>query len=340
MTTTGFQYNGLDLASILAPAISGADNNNTMTNYTTNSNPTTFLKPFITSTDTTAANLTPDYKYSYNSTGNSLDPLLFCPAYKFYGNSQAATTYTSGNLLTKYYSYIDIPNLVKKMFVVLVGGGGGGGGGGARKGGGASGGGGGGGGGINAYWVTYVSSVTQFNCSAGYGGNYGQPSSNTGLAPATNATNGSNVNGQTGTAGANSVFTYNGIDYSAQGGSSGSGGGTSTSTGGGGAGGAVGTGIYSTAGANGAASPYTGYQNTAGGNGGNPGNLNTTNTSGYLINPGLINMISLQIGAWNNSGHSLPYGQGGYGGNGDSSSNYGSSGQYGAPGCVIVFFYY
>ena len=225
------------------------------------------------------------------------------------------------------------------MFVVLVGGGGGGGGGGAKSGGGASGGGGGGGGGLCSSMINYESGFTTFSCTAGKGGFYGQPSNATTIAPGNLATSGTNGSGKSGTAGAASSFTYAGITYNSEGGDGGSGGGTLSSVGGKGGFG------YPMSGQNATGSKYTGIQNTAGGVGGQSGNLNTTNANGYLINPALINMTSSQtpLSSSLNGSPSVPlkYGAGGHGGKGDASgSNFGVAGEFGAPGCVIVFFYY
>jgi hypothetical protein len=341
---TGFQYNGLDLSDILAPAIAGAGNNNTMTNYTTSSNPISFLKPFNTSTYNSDLTLTPEYKYYY-STGSFLDPFYFCPRYVLYGNPQNGTA--SNSVLTSTTNNIIFSVTPKKMFVVLVGGGGGGGGGGAKSGGGASGGGGGGGGAIDSYWVDYVPGAASFSYIAGHGGFYGQPSNATTIAPGNLATSGSNGNGKIGTSGVASSFTYNGTTYStgtsgaASGG--GQGGGTNSAIGGAGGGGGGG-GAYTNVGAKGADSTYTGAQNTAGGVGGQPGNLNTNGYS-FLINPALINMTSSQTQLSNSQNINPPvpliYGAGGHGGKGDASgNNFGVAGEFGAPGCVIVFFYY
>ena len=334
-TPTGFQYNGLDLASILAPNIAGA----IMTNYTTNSNTIKFLQQFYTNTDVTSYmpppySLTPNYPYAYKT-----NSFLFCPAYIFYGNSQNADS--SGSVLTPVTATVNLPDKVKKMFAVVVGGGGGGGGGGAKSGGGSSGGGGGGGGALMSFMVYYTAGYTSFTYTAGSGGMYGQPSNATNTAPGAGGGS-SNTTGKSGSDGTASSFTYAGIINTANFGKGGTGGGTASSTGG--TGGAATFQSYMKSGASGAGSTYTGSQNTAGGVGGKPGNLNTTNTSGYLINPGLINMTSSQTQLSNSQNINPPvpliYGAGGHGGKGDSSSNFGVAGEFGAPGCVIVFFYY
>jgi hypothetical protein len=349
--STGIKYNNVDMSDILAI---DTTNYNIMTNYTNNQNQIIFKKPFNTSTNkTNNTELIPTYKFFY--AGVSFN---FCPRYNFHHNTQNATAY--GAVLKVLTSdNVSIPNasLLKKMLVVLVGGGGGGGGGAAEKDGGAGGGTGGGGGALGAYWVNYVAGVNSYSCSAGNGGNFGQPATPTNFGPGVMATNGANGHGKWGGDGSTSTFKYNGQFYSVNGGKGG-GPGLSSDGGGyhkssdGGAGG-VGAGDYFNNGENGTTTYNNNGQSTPGGYGGRPGNLNTPwvgdpplriQGNAYLINPSLINMASSQsqistrnIGTIRN----LIYGEGGKGGMGDARGyNYGTAGEYGAPGCVIVFFYY
>jgi hypothetical protein len=137
-----------------------------------------------------------------------------------------------------------------------------------------------------------------------------------------------------GGSGSSTTFIYNTITYTANGGS----GGTNT------AGGTAGTGaatittntIYSYTGNNGSTGSYGSTPNP-GGSGGKP-------KYGDIINTNLLNLISYQVSLTNNNistSTKLQYGEGGNGGQGDNeTTNYGINGEFGAPGCAFVFYFY
>jgi hypothetical protein len=350
-----------------------------MTRYKVNGNVLTFLPPFTFSTDAHGSNSTYAAKIPYSNGGTQFE---FCPKYRLhagraYYTSQSefdnftAVTDTSSNTS---FSNRTIPAGVKRMLAVCIGAGGGGGGGGAESGsssGGnadAGGGAGGGGGAMVSKMFDIVSGVNTYSCSIGSGGIYGQPNNRTSglLKPGKEDINGNLANGRPGGDGGYTIFTYNGIDISANGGGGGEGGKSNSEEGGGattangGAGGSVpGSTPLQKAGTDGASVSNQALANDItipGGIGGKCGNLNTTDITGVFVN---VDYISFESSQWTNTGSNatntdpvtstsnevnafnLKFGEGGHGGMGDDDgAHYGFAGEVGAPGCVIVFFYY
>ncbi len=350
-----------------------------MTGYKVNSvNDLTFLAPFTNNTESNSSNSTyaasiPGYKYN-----NTL--FQFCPKYVLHAGTAYYTSQITLNNFTAITTKLadtpisaqTIPAGVKRMLVVCIGAGGGGGGGGAENNndsGGeadAGGGAGGGGGAMFSQLFNIVSGFTTYTCSIGSGGSYGQPNdrSTNLLKPGIEATSGNLKNGRDGGAGGNTTFTYNGTTITANGGGGGVGGKSNSDTPGnaaGGAGGTVtGTAPLVKAGTKGAdvnsGTPLANGITNPGGIGGKCGNLNTSDADGFFVNTSYISFVSTQ---WTNTGSdvsnitqlsatsnqvtpfNLKYGEGGHGGMGDDNGNhYGFAGEVGAPGCVIVFFYY
>jgi len=367
--------NTVDISNIFQ-----AGTGTTMTGYTVNGvnggNNLTFLTPFTTNTDASGYNSDYAAKIPYSNGGKQFE---FCPKYRlhkgtaYYTNqttftSFTATADTSGNTNLNR----TIPAGVKRMLAVCIGGGGGGGGGGAEDrddsngesdaGGGA----GGGGGAMFSKMFDIDPSVNTYSCSIGSGGMCGQPNNRSELVkPGLEATFGNLKDGRPGKPGGNTVFTYNGTDISANGGGGGGGGQSNSDTpdtvvATGGAGGTV-TAITLNrkAGKNGADTNCVSGNNgeaVPGGIGGVCGNFDTTVPQGVFINK---NIISFESDQWTNTGTNNPnitsivtssntvdafnlkFGEGGHGGMGDDNgSHYGFAGEVGAPGCVIVFFYY
>jgi hypothetical protein len=357
-----------------------AGTNVTMTGYKVNSgNNLTFLAPFTNNTESNSSNSTyaasiPGYKY--NDTQFQFCPKYVLHAGTAYYTSQTtfdSFTATTTKQADTSISAQTIPAGVKRMLAVCIGAGGGGGGGGTEdssQSGGeadAGGGAGGGGGAMFSQLFNIASGVTTYTCSIGSGGIYGQPNNRSTnlLKPGIEDTNGNLKNGRDGTAGGNTTFTYNGTTIIANGGAGGVGGksnsdsaGTST----GGAGGTVtGSAPLVKAGTKGADTDSGGLANgitNPGGIGGKCGNLNTSDADGFFVNTSYVSFVSTQ---WTNTGSNatnitdldnvanpnqvtafnLMYGEGGHGGMGDDNGNhYGFAGEVGAPGCVIVFFYY
>ena len=267
-----------------------------------------------------------------------------------------------------------IPLGVKRMLAVCIGAGGGGGGGGAEDkddssgesdaGGGA----GGGGGAMFSQMFTVVSSATTYTCSIGSGGIYGQPNNRSSalLKPGKEDNDGNLKRGTGGGIGGNTTFTYNSTTITANGGYGGTGGKSNTDSdtttvASGGAGGSVTAASLPLirSGADGAQTDCGGGTNgqaIPGGIGGQSGNISTSYGDGYFINTTTIPLVSSQ---WTNTGSNsttlttlssssnevtafyLKYGEGGHGGMGDANgAHYGFAGEVGAPGCVIVFYYY
>jgi hypothetical protein len=352
----------------------------TMTGYKVNAgNDLTFLPPFTTGTDASGSNSTyaasiPGYKY--NGTQFQFCPKYQLHEGTAYYTSQVtfdSFTATTINRADTSISAQTIPAGVKKMLAVCIGGGGGGGGteasgdsgGQADAGGGA----GGGGGAMFSQLFNIASGVTTYTCSIGSGGIYGQPnnrSTTTGgiVKPGIESTSGDLKNGRDGTAGGNTTFTYNGTTITANGGAGGVGGRSNSDSPGNAVGGAGGTVTGSEplvkAGTKGAdvnsGTPLDNGITNPGGIGGKCGNLNTSDADGFFVNTSYVSFDSTQ---WTNTGSNatnitslaansnevtpfyLKYGEGGHGGMGDDNgSHYGFAGEVGAPGCVIVFYYY
>jgi hypothetical protein len=249
------------------------------------------------------------------------------PQYLFYpGNANTA----NGNVLgtTATYSGVPLPGATH-MLVILVGGGGGGGGGGGSSGD-DFGGGGGGSGGISAYYLT----AAPYSISVGYGGIYGYSAGNQTAGPGSirvfpPVTSGVDAGDATG-----SSITVSGITYSVNGGLRGGGG----NTGGGPPGLAASVvstnAIYSYSGNPGVIG-NTGLNGPPGGDGGVP-------QYSSIVNTNVISMTSLQTQLLTtnvNPIRNLFYGEGGKGGRGENADR-GANGEFGAPGCAIVFFYY
>jgi len=350
----------------------------TMTGYKVNSgNDLTFLAPFTNNTESNSSNSTyaasiPGYKYN----GTQFE---FCPKYVLhagtaYYTSQAtfdSFTATTTKQADTSISAQTIPAGVKRMLAVCIGAGGGGGGGGAENqsvsngeadaGGGA----GGGGGAMVSKMFNIASGFTTYELSIGSGGIYGQPNNRTTnlLKPGKEDTNGNLKNGRDGGAGGNTTFTYNSDTITANGGGGGVGGKSNSDSPGNAVGGAGGTVTGSAplvkAGTNGADVDSGALANgitIPGGIGGKCGNLNTSDADGFFVNTSYVSFDSTQ---WTNTGSNatnitslaansnevtpfyLKYGEGGHGGMGDDNgSHYGFAGEVGAPGCVIVFYYY
>ena len=192
--------------------------------------------------------------------------------------------------------------------------------------------GGGGAGGFRAITSQILSLNTAYSVTVGGGGSFGQPTSRTDVAEGTVATTGTNVKGQSGGGGGNSVFTYNSTAYTSSGGAFGTGGagGNDNTTGTGGTGGAVASTpspTISKAGSNGAAGTNNNAASQAGGAAGNTGNKGATNTY-QLLNYGILDIATTN------------YGNGGAGGQGEASNDWAGAGYNGRPGIVLVFYYY
>jgi len=333
--TTNFKVNGRDINTIFSAAGSADTSNNTLTNYTNNNSILKFFKPFYAGISTTANETTFNGDSRMYATANFLTNSAntrFCPPYAFYGgNANNSTNFTAG---TTASSTVTPPSGVTRMLVLLVGGGGGGGGGGSKSGGGAGGGGGGGSGGISIFSINYTSGT--YTVNVGYGGIYGYTSGNQANGPGDEDGTGPNFAGYGGGAGVDTSFNYSGITYTANGGFGG----------GGGAGGGGGTtGPAANANSTNAIYSYTGVAGSAGSYGStpNPGGAGGKPKYGDTININLINLVSAQTQKNSNNVNPtryLQYGEGGNGGKGDNTSTYGWNGEFGAPGCAIVFYFY
>lgn len=328
-----FSYKGFNLDDILSAKGSNDASNNTMTNYNINGTAQKFLKPFYAGTTSeTTYDADPRMYATVNFLYQGVAP-KFCPAYQLFGgNANTANAYTQG---TTAVSTVTPPNGVTRMLVIVVGGGGGGGGGGSKSGGGAGGGGGGGSGGISIYSIDIVSG--SFTVTVGYGGRYGYTDGNSAGGPGDEDNVSPNNPGYAGEAGLATTFEYNGQTYRANGGNGGGGGPESTSAGTGGTGATSYTieAIYYAAG-NAGANGGTGSTPNVGGAGGKPKYTSH-------INLNLINLISTQASLNTNNiatTYKLQYGEGGNGGKGDNTSSYGWNGEFGAPGCALVFYFY
>lgn len=316
----------------------------------------------------------------YKSSGSSISfcPKYILHGGTAYYTNQ--TTYdsftaTSTKRADTTLSATTIPTGVTGMGVVVIGAGGGGGGGGAESAndsGGqadAGGGAGGGGGAMKYQYFNIVSGNTTYSGTIGSGGIYGQPNNRTTnlLKPGKEDTNGNLKDGRSGGAGGDTSFTYNGTTLTASGGGGGGGGRSNTDSGGGesyatgGSGGTATTSTTDYSGENGETVSNASLPNGTtipGGTGGRCGNLNTSTNVGRFVNTNYISFVSPQ---WRNTGAdtnnitdldnvtnpngitetNLKYGEGGHGGMGDDNgSHYGFAGEVGAPGCIIIFFYY
>ena len=327
--TTNFKVNGRGINTMFAAAGAADGSNNTLTGYTTGSGTAIkFLKPFYTGTTKDASYNSDARMYATaNFLSNSLNT-KFCPSYNFFpGTANINNNYTAGTTTTT----VTPPTDVTRMLVILVGGGGGGGGGGSKSGGGAGGGGGGGSGGINIFSINIVSG--SFTINVGSGGLYGFSNGNQAEGPGDEDTTSPNADGFFGISGEETTFVYNSTNRTSKGGS---GGGAGTSSAGGTAGEGATTNtinsirIYSYAGNNGIAGSTGTSPNNQGGIGGKPKYNETINTN-------LLNIISNQVSSTSTK---LQYGEGGKGGNGDTADNWGWNGEFGAPGCGFVFYFY
>jgi hypothetical protein len=343
--TTYFSVNGININTIFAAAGAADGSNNTLTGYTTGSGTAIkFLKPFYAGISTTANetiyNTDPLMYATANFLSNSAN-LKFCPPYVFYkGNESTAftagssTTHSAGTTATT--SNVTPPVGVTRMLVILVGGGGGGGGGGSKSNGGAGGGGGGGAGAINIYSIPYTTG--NYTINVGGGGLYGYTNGNQAGGPGDEDNTSPNNPGAGGGSGTGTNIVYGGITHTTNGGSGGSGGANT-------AGGSAGTGattttinstlIYSYAGNNGSTGSY--------GSTANPGGAGGTPKYNETINTNILKVISNQVSLTNNNistSTKLQYGEGGKGGKGDNADNWGWNGEFGAPGCAFVFYFY
>ena len=346
-----------------------------MTGYRVNGLTYPYVAPFTIGTDASGDNSFYAAKIPYSNNGVQFE---FCPKYNIHACDPYYNNLTEFNAFTATATKKSdlnitgqtIPAGVKRMLAVCIGAGGGGGGGGAESasssGGNsdAGGGAGGGGGAMVSQMFNIVSGQTTYSAVIGSGGIYGQPNSRTTnlLKPGIEDTNGSNANGRPGGAGGNTTFTYNSTTITANGGGGGAGGQSNSEMGGGvsvasgGAGGAVsGSTPLQKAGTNGASVSNQALANDItipGGIGGKCGNLNTTNNQVFIN----LNLTSGQVALTGSNAttidpvtassnnitqYSLKIGEGGHGGMGDDDgAHYGFAGEVGAPGCVIVFFYY
>jgi hypothetical protein len=327
-----YKYKTYTFDNILAAAGTADTSNNILTNYKVNSVSLKFLKPFYTgTTNATTFDSNPkmysDVSYNSSSTVNK-----FCPKYTFYaGNANANDNQTEQSAAA--FTNIGPPSGATNMLVILVGGGGGGGGGNSNSSTRQPGGVGGGGGAIS---VIYVGAAV-YSLSVGKGGLYG-------LAPNATSTNGpgtngkSNGSGSAGATGGETSILVGGITYKANGGTGGEAGSTSA-VGEGGAAATTGTfTIYSYAGNNGASGSAGISTGGPGGDGGLP-------KFTEIINTNLLNLVSAQCSKRDDNIATttlLKYGEGGHGGRGDSGTtgDFARCGEYGAPGCAFVFFYY
>ncbi len=358
----GYKYtkNNLDVTTFFQTTTQDSSSNISIystNNYTFNFNnffTGKYLKPFTTSTSATT---TYGSANPIGFTINGTDIASYCcPIYDFYsGNTTDANTGANVDIPLYTANNISVKAGAVGMLVVLIGAGGGGGAGGSKSNAGATGGAGGGGGGLFAIYIPVSSST--YNITVGGGGKYGITNNNseTNLKPGQIDYDSPNNPGGAGGAGGNTTFTYNSTTYTCYGGSGGSGGpqGTGTVTGanGGIAGTISGSGTYTTIinqTGNNSPNVLNAGQRTPGGKGGLSGNYETNSYSSTnrLINGGLISLTSVQksINATNiPTTQGLIYGEGGNGGRGDGVSgtdDWGACGEYGACGCIFVFWYY
>lgn len=353
-----YTYKNIDIDTIFQSTTQDSSSNigtYSLANFKFNLSPffvSKYLKPFNTGT----TNSSSIYGYAKNIGYliNGVDIATYCcPKYTIVtGNYAPSGTGAFAVPPANNVNNQSVPANATGMLVVMIGGGGGGGGGGSRTGGGATGGSGGGGGGLFAVYIPISSST--YSMSIGGSGRYGGTNSNdeADLLPGQLDTDNPNNPGGSGLAGGDTTFTYNSNTYTCKGGSGGNGGPEGTGTTAGVAGGTVGS-VSGT-------SPYTIVVNVAGNNspnvtnvgeptpggrGGLSGNFadNSYTSTNTLINNTLINLLSPQVSRESNNiptTQKLYYGEGGNGGKGDHGSNWGYCGEYGAPGCVIIFWYY
>jgi hypothetical protein len=339
--TTNFKVNGIGINTIFAAAGAADGSNNTLTGYTTGSGTAIkFLKPFYTGISSTTNETTYNGDTRMYATANFLSSSLntkFCPSYVFYpGNTNNNNNYNSA---TSAISTVTPPEGVTRMLVLLVGGGGGGGGGASKSG--AGGGGGGGGGGSGGISIcSFPITNGSYTINIGYGGLYGYTVDNSVNGPGDEDSTSPNGNGSTGGMGVASSFLYDGSSCFALGGGGGTGGTSSFGGGGGGGAGAYAsdTLLYSFTGNAGSNGSYASSGGSfAGGAGGKPKYDN-------IINKNLFNVISSQVSLTSNNistSTKLQYGEGGNGGKGDNeTTNWGINGEFGAPGCGFVFYFY
>jgi hypothetical protein len=328
-STDTFLYKNQPLYYCLAAPHASDTYNVTLTNYIDafGTKTTKYLKKFYLGV-TNESTFDNDPKMRITAFSNGLlSNNYLCPPYLFYpGNANTASNYTIGTTAT--YSGVPLPGATH-MLVILVGGGGGGGGGGGTLGTGF-GGGGGGSGGISAYYLT----AAPYSISVGYGGIYGFSAFSQNDGPGFRRLFSSSENGVDAGDATGSSITVSGITYSVNGGLRGRGG----VTGGGPAGLAASVvstnAIYSYSGNPGVIG-NTGTNGPFGGDGGVP-------QYSSIVNTNVISMTSLQTQLLTtnvNPIRQLFYGEGGKGGRGENADK-GTNGEFGAPGCAIVFFYY
>ena len=359
-----FYYNNLYIENIIANislndasykfALNDA-NYNMITNYTTNGSSINFLKPFYIGTNNEAI-FNNDIRfyvstpYIYNGTQK------LCPPYYFYGGKQNWQDGWAEGLDIKYAGIP--PSGATEMLVILVGSGGGGGGGSSKAGGGSAGGGGGGGGQINVFHFNVVASMT-YSIFISKGGKYGYSFQNATAGPGGIDTSSPNSSGYPGSVGTYTSFTYNNVTRYASSGFPGSGAASGTTGGAGGAGGND-TGTVAkpaglTAWSSGSIYSYNGNSGSVGGGANDtttkPGGVGGTPSYENIINPNVVNLTYwvpesfypgtlLNTRQFENNTSYILYGQGGSGGRGDSAGDWGANGEFGAPGCVIIFFKY
>jgi hypothetical protein len=330
--TAKFAVNSIDIG--VNNALTGVNTNSEPTNYATYNPDYNFNQSFL------SLPFTPSTKYLqtlYKITGTDIGTLC-CPCYQTITETNVGVI--NGNIDAN----------CKNLVVVLIGGGGGGGGGGSTSGGTGGSGGGGGGGGCGVVIIPVVVGFTSYLCSIGQGGHGG--------------TYGGNTTGGTGGVGADTTFFYNGILYTAYGGSGGAGGGGGGSGyGAGGAGGSGGNALSCTVsytgntGNNGNAKVPPNTLPVFGGSGGLNGNFtsNTTPPVAYnVIDNSIISQLlcadityNYYYGNNNNqtkplSNQTLYYGQGGQGGYSDDNygGDFGSAGFIGGQGAIFLFQYF
>lgn len=330
-STSTFLYKNLPLYYCLAEPNASDTYNITITNYNDAFGTTLkYLNKFYLGV-TNEATFDNDPKMyatvGYNSGGNINK---FCPFYDFFaGTAYLNNDFNGGSFITTYSAVP--PTGVTNMLAILVGGGGGGGGGEANVFSVAEAGDGGGSGGISVYYLP----ASAFTVSVGYGGKYGYARANSANGPGDIGT--SNGLGESGLNGYLTRITVNNVNYDANGGYGGDGGGRSSGTGSDGAV-ATTTGLYNYGGNNGTGGGFSVNGNSLGGNGGVP-------KYSEILNTTMLNVISLQrslVSTNISTTTLLRYGGGGNGGRGDADGISGGSanGEYGAPGCAFVFYYF
>lgn len=329
--SASYNYNGKNISTVLVPPAIRDSSNTLFTNYRLNGTPLKFLKPFYTGTTNETTFNTDSRMYATLNIYRDSVINKFSPTYILYpGNANTATNFTAGTDAT--YSATP-PTGAKNMLVILVGGGGGGGGGSNRSSGTTFAGGSGGSGGISVYYLP----AAPYSLTIGPGGLYGYLTNIQASGPgATTTVAGTGVAGGNGSV---SSITVSGTTYSVNGG--GGGGGGQNATGGtAGAAAAIVTtnAIYSYSGTAG----IIGTSITATATGGQQiGGLPPYNS---IVNTSFISIISAQTQQTTNNVNPktfLSFGEGGNSGTAAAGvAQLGANGEFGSPGCAIVFFYF